>query len=307
MRKFYFPLRERLEIEGIMPERALLRLKRAQIPVYDVEKKQKNRILLRVEKKDVEKVFAIYPNVCYNDSAYHPYFVRKKGAEGLGFAFYKLAQRTGLIVGALLFMLTTLVFDGFIFGVDVVGATAYTREVCETLEENGVKTFAPYRSGKEDLISAKLLALDGVEFCSVKKTGARLRVELRLSPFPSQKRENGAMLALRSGTIENITVLRGSALKKAGDGVQRGEALVGDWILLQDGGQVRVQPIARVRISCVHEELVQAEDEETAFWNVYLGLQLKEGDDVLERRVQRQDGGYFVSLRYAVTETVNLE
>ncbi len=306
MKGLVLPFYERLEIEGVMPERALLRLKRAQIPLYDVKKTQKSRILLSVRRKDVEKVFAIYPNVCYNKNIQSPYCVRKIGATGIGFRLSKLTKRTGLMVGGLLFAFTTLFFDGFIFGVDVVGAKAYTREVYETLAENDVFTFAPYKGGKEDFISAKLLALDGVEFCSVKKVGARLRVELRLSPFQKPKAVNGAMLVTRTGKIENITVLRGSALKKVGDEVQRGEAVVGDWFSLEDGGQVRVQPIARVRISCTHEELVVADDEEAAFWGAYLDLNLKEGDEVLEKRIERRKGGYLVSLRYAVTETINL-
>ena len=58
--------RERVLLEGWMPERALLRLRRAQIPLYNVKKIAKNRILFRVKRKDVEKIFAIYPNICYN-------------------------------------------------------------------------------------------------------------------------------------------------------------------------------------------------------------------------------------------------
>ena len=54
----FFSFRERLAIEGIMPERALLRLKRAGIDVFDVKKPQKNQILLSVKAKDCEKVFA---------------------------------------------------------------------------------------------------------------------------------------------------------------------------------------------------------------------------------------------------------
>lgn len=307
MRRLSIPFRMRLEIEGIMPERALLRLKRAQIPVYNVKKTQKTRILLSIDRKDIEKVFAIYPNVCYNKDIHSPYYVRKIGGLGLGFALSKLANRAGLLLGALLFCATTLFLDGWIFGVDVVGAKAYTREVYKALSENGIRTFAPYTTGKEDLISATLLSLDGVEFCSVKKTGGRLMVELRLSPFQKPSHQDGAMVAKRSGTIENITVLRGSALKKAGDEVRCGETLVGDWFSLEDGGQVRVQPIARVRIACVHEELVQAENEESAYFTAYLGLGLKEGDEVLEKRVEKKEQGYLVSLRYAVTETVNLE
>ena len=59
----------RLKIQGNMPERALLRLRRAEIPLYEVKKSQKNAILVSVKRKDVQKVFAIYPNLCYNENA----------------------------------------------------------------------------------------------------------------------------------------------------------------------------------------------------------------------------------------------
>ena len=38
----FFGMYRRLQIEGIMPERALLRLQRAKIPVFHVKKTQKN-------------------------------------------------------------------------------------------------------------------------------------------------------------------------------------------------------------------------------------------------------------------------
>ena len=75
-------LKQRVLIEGLMPERALLRLRRANIDVYDLKKLQKNQILFTVKKKDIEKVFAIYPDVCYNVSVYTPYKAKRMGAEG---------------------------------------------------------------------------------------------------------------------------------------------------------------------------------------------------------------------------------
>ena len=44
---------ERVAIHGIMPERALLRLKRAGIAVYKLQKPQKNRVEFCVNKKDI--------------------------------------------------------------------------------------------------------------------------------------------------------------------------------------------------------------------------------------------------------------
>lgn len=305
MKVFSAPFRERIEIEGIMPERALLRLKRAKIPLFNVKKTEKTRIRLSVKKKDIEKVFAIYPNVCYNSTAYRPYTVRKLGGEGAARIADKLTKRIGLLLGGLLFMGATLFFDGFVFGVEIVGASAYTREVYEAIEESGVKLFSPYRTGKEDLVSAKLLSLDGIEFCSVKKVGGRLRVELRLSPFSKDTLFCGVMTAKSEGRIVDITVLRGSALKKIGDEVRVGDALVGDWFCTEEGEQVRVQPIARVRIACTYEGVIEAEDGEAAFAKAYL-LTKADGERITEKKIEKEGEGYRVTLAYTVTETVNL-
>ena len=59
-------LYEKIVIEGNSPERALSRLQKAGICLLKVKKIKKNQILAIVTKKDSEKVFAIYPNLCYN-------------------------------------------------------------------------------------------------------------------------------------------------------------------------------------------------------------------------------------------------
>ena len=95
----FLNLKDRLQIEGIMPERALLRLKRAGIGIYNAKKVEKNKILLSVKRKDTEKVFAIYPNVCYNIGAYSPYTVTKMGAVGIGKLLETAKKRMGLLLG----------------------------------------------------------------------------------------------------------------------------------------------------------------------------------------------------------------
>lgn len=297
---------DRFMLEGIMPERALLRLKRAGITLYNVKKTEKKRILFSVRKKDSEKVFAIYPNVCYNITAYHPYVVKKIGGEGIAKYVDAGKKRAGFLLGALLFCAITLGMDSFVLGVRFVGTQAYAREIMTTLEEYGVKSFFPYRKGKEDMISAKLLAIPSVEFCSVKKEGFWLRVEIRTSPFSTDSLDRNAMLAKHTGEIVALTVLRGSALKKIGDTVTVGDTLVGNWFSTEDGEQVRVEPIARVRIACTYESVsANAEDREIAFANAYLALELSDKDEITACEIVKTDDGFHVKISYVVTETIN--
>ncbi len=298
--------REGFILEGIMPERALLRLKRAGIPLYNVKKAQKNRILFQVKRKDSEKVFAIYPNVCYNNRVYSAYAVRRTAEFGIAKYITIAKRRVGMLLGGLLCMLLVLLSQPFVFEIEFTGTDIYAREAKMALEEAGIALFRPYAAGKEDLVCARLLALDNVEFCSVRKRGHRIVVETRLSPFPKYEKRQGVMSAGHSGTITAMTVLRGSPLKRLGDEVRRGDALVADYVEGIDGGQVRVEIIARVRIACTWAGVVEADSPEEAFAIGYLALGLGERDTLLKTEIMEKNGLYHVTIGYEAIEAWNL-
>ena len=290
-----------------MPERALLRLRRAEIPLYEVKKVQKNAILISVRRKDIQKVFAIYPNVCYNIGAYTPYTVTKMRPSGLEKLLQTLKKRWGVLVGLLLFCITALYADGLTFGVDIVGSKVYEREIYAALDEAGIRPFVRYSNRREDEICAKLLALDCVEFCSVQKSGLWVRVEMRLGSFNKIQLEKGKMRSNYAGEVIAITALRGTPLKKVGDKVEKGEILVEDEFTTESGGQVRVEIIARVRFACVYEALVCAEDSQSAFAKAYLEIGAQGEHILTEKSVEPvENNAYKVCIRYEAVQTMNL-
>ena len=297
--------RERILLEGMMPERALLKLRRADIPLYHIEKPQKNQIVFHVMKKDVEKVFAIYPKVCYNNPNYRAYQVQSLGAVGVGKYIEGLKRRVGILLGGLLGLSLVLASQPLVFSVDFAGTGVYARESYQALEEAGIRLFAPYNAKEVDSVCAKLLALDGVEYCSVRKIGHRVVVETRLSPFPKTQLQKGVMYARHTGEIVAMTVLRGSPLKQIGETVQKGEALVGDWFSTESGGQVRVEIIARVCITCTYTLMVEAKDEEEAFAKAYLSVGFTDKEQIKENSVEKIDELYKVSFVYLTVESIN--
>ena len=302
----FFKTREKIAIDGIMPERALLRLKRAHIALYNVQKPQKNRIVFCIDAKDSPKVFAIYPKVCYNNSGYTPYSARSLGLYGVGALVEKAKKRLGFVLGVLLFCGVSVAADSFVFGVDFVGTDVYRREVLAALEKRGIKPFSVYKSGEEDLVCSEILSLSGVEYCSVKKLGLRVVVEIRTSPFQTQTALQGEMLSKHSGTVLSIVAIKGTPLKKIGDTVRVGEPLVGDYFITQDGGQVRVEIIARAHIACVYEAEIPAQTAEEAFAAAYLESGISSEDTVTERKVEQTQNGYFVRLAYTALQRMNV-
>ena len=176
-------MKRRVLIEGMMPYRALNRLQREGITLFKAKKSKKNALVCTVEEKDIEKIFAIYPNVCYNSGGYTAYTVRLLPAFGVQ-KLWKIARtRIGLCVGILLFCIVTAWSDCLVLDVAVTGEAAYAAEVTEILQKNGVKRFQRYPQEKTDVITAEVLRLSGVGFCSVKKVGTTLIVEVHTFPF----------------------------------------------------------------------------------------------------------------------------
>ena len=295
--------RKRILLEGMMPERALLKLRRAQIPLYRIEKPKPNQILFQVQKQDAEKIFAIYPKAGAEN--YRAYQVEDLGAVGVGKWIETAKRRVGLLLGGALGLSMVLASQPMVLAVEFVGTSVYARETYQALDEAGIKLFAPYKPGQEDSVCAKLLAIEDVEFCSVQKIGHRIVVETRLSPFPKCTTQTGIMRANRAGEIISMTVLRGTPLTKIGDTVREGDSLVGDWFTTESGGQVRVEIIARVCIACTYEIDVEAEDEETAFAKAYLAQGFTEQDSIQQHSVEKADGLYRVKIFYHTIETMN--
>ena len=170
-------------IEGMMPYRALNRLHREGIFIKKAKKCQKNQIICTVDAKDVEKIFAIYPNMCYNGGKYTPYTARLLPSRGLAKAWNSVKNRKGIALGVLLFLGLTTFSDGLVLRVELIGATEYTAQVTEILSAHGVEKYARYPTEQSDKITADVLRLEGVGFCSVKKVGSTLVVEVRHAPF----------------------------------------------------------------------------------------------------------------------------
>lgn len=295
----------RLKLTGTMPERALLRLRRAKIPVYEVVKTDKNELRFCARKNDLEKIFAIYPKVCYNIGEYAPYTVTRLGAVGVGKWIEGALSRIGFCIGVLLFGGLTAYCKDYAFDVEFSGSDVYAREAYIAMEECGIELGKRYRAQNADLFCAKMISLSGVEFCSIKKVGLKLRVDVRTSPVRTEYASAGVMQAKHAGKLTELTVLRGTALKKTGDEVTAGETLVGDWFLTEGGEQVRVELIARARISCTYASEIAAADEQTAFAEAYLNAGLGAEDTIEEKSVEKTENGYLVTLVYTAIESMN--
>lgn len=296
----------KIRISGLMPERALLRLRRAEIELRNVKKQTPTVLLLTVRKKDLEKVFAIYPKTCYTGYEHGPYQVQVLGELGI-FKWVTWAKtRVAFILGALAFCIGQAIISRFVFGVEFVGSHTYIRETMATLEEYGVKKGKVYRRGEEDLICSALLRLRGVEFCSIKKRGLYLYIEMQVNEERLTPIRDGAFVSNRTGKVVSITALNGTPIKSVGDSVKKGEKLIEDYIQTPSGERVKTQAIGRAKLSCVYETVVETTEKEVAFAMAYLLAQIGENDEITGVETQTVEKGIAVSICFTATLSFNI-
>lgn len=288
-------MKEKILLEGVMPERAFNRLARSGVAVERVKRLGKNQTVFFVDVKDSEKVFALYPS----SSPVAAYTAKSLGRVGVLSALERLKTRVGLLLGGLLFLLVTLYADTLVLKIDVRTDTPLQTEISRVLDENGVREFAPFSEENADMISAQILALDGVSFCSLKKVGSVCVVEVRGSSFTDVEKRANVLTAERTGILTSLTVLRGEKLVLEGAEVEAGTA-----IAKADGVENFV--VARACLSCVCENVFESMDEERAFAESYLAVG---GEDerirITKTEVKTQEEKTFVRIEYEFVFSVN--
>ena len=214
--------RSEFYIEGLSVHRVVDRLAREGITLYCVRRVQKNGISLQVERKDSKKAFAILRSSCYN--------VKKVRPRGLSRVAVYLIRRAGFVAGAALFLIAILLAETRVLSVRVTGSGAYLKpQVERILSENGVGRFSAFPE-ETGAVSAAVLALPRVSFCSLKMSGGILTVNVEVSDDDTPI-SSAPLLAPVSGTVRELVVVRGTPLVSVGDGVEEGTPLVGDYAL----------------------------------------------------------------------------
>lgn len=203
-------------LEGLSVGRAADRLMRGGVEVLSARKTAKNGLVVRVAANDRKKAFAILQGSCYNIKKFRP-----RGAQA---ALFRLKRSLGLVAGTLAALVLVFAMQGRVLRVAVTGSGAYLEpQIRAILAEAGVGLFSDMP--EENALVPQILALPRVHFCAVRQSGGVLTVRVEtadeispLSPAP--------LLSPAAGRIEELVVIRGTALCAAGDDVERGQTLV---------------------------------------------------------------------------------
>lgn len=149
--------------------------------------------------------------------------------QGLPFKTAKYNKRSGLLVGAVIFIAFLKIMSGFIWVIDINGnETVSNSQILSACEKIGIK-----EGIKKSSIHTKtdrerlLLKLDKLAWASLNIEGSRLGVNV------SERKKTEAdttspsnLKASADGIIKKIDIVSGNCLVKTGDTVKKGDVLV---------------------------------------------------------------------------------
>lgn len=284
------------------PESALNKLTRANIPVYRL-KKRGTKLYLSVNREYIEKVFAIFGRPCYNIR------IRRKSKSMRFAAFFR--RRVGLFIGAAVFIAATVFSQNVVFKIKITGSGSYLKpQVLAVANECGVKEWSLCKSADTPLLQAKILALPGVNFCSVQREGAYLIIDVRTEESDYSLATSEPLLSPADGVIRRIVTVCGTQLKQEGESVKKGETLIGTYTLSEDGESSPCMAVGFAEICVTYDISLYYDKESDKNREDALSSTALYSENVIEKSVKVKSHGegvvYEVNFTYLVTATVNM-
>ena len=284
-------------------ETALKKLSKADIAVYKL-KKRSSRVQFGVRQEYMEKVFAIFSHPCYNTV-----IVKKSGSERLKIF---LKRRFGLIIGGALFVATAIISGNTVLKIKVVGSGKYlSPQIISIANSCGAREWSFCRNLDAPLMQSKIMALPDVNFCSVRRDGAYLLIDVRTEEEHTSRADDKPLVSPVAGEVYRVTAICGTPAVTVGQSVSAGDVLIGAYELNAEGERIPCLAVgfAEIKAKAALSLVFSEESDENA--NAALKAAALYSDEVLEKSytVSPCEGGvkYEVSFTYLKRVAINME
>ena len=284
-------------------ETALKKLSKANIAVYKL-KKHSLRVQFGVRQEYMEKVFAIFSHPCYNTV-----IVKKSGVERLKIF---LKRRFGLIAGGALFLAAAVASGNAVLKIKVVGSGDYlSPQIISIARSCGAREWSFCRNLDAPLLQSEIMALPDVNFCTVRRDGAYLLIDVRTEEEHTSRADDKPLKATVGGEVYRIVAICGTPVVEEGWRVSAGDVLIGAYELNAEGEQIPCLAVgfAEIKAQAQTSLVFESESEENA--QAALKAASLYSETVLERsyKVSPCEGGvcYKVSFTYLERVAINME
>ena len=268
-------------------------LHRKGVDVYFFKQTDKNECLIELDFFDSRKFFAICKNMCYNKQVVK--------YTGLLSPLTHLIKNIGLVVGAVVFFILATLFNNVILDIKVVGSgSSFSQETKAIANEFGASKYTLFSNVNLDRLEAEILRENPrLSFVTAKKQGNILVIDTVLSKIQPHTLGSSTddMVSEYEGVVEEITVLRGTALVEKGQAVKVGDKLVGAYLVGKEELEYKTFVLARVKILQKNEYFYKCDNPiEKDVSIAYALAEFNIGGEIKEKSHVIEEGGVRVIL-----------
>ena len=288
-------LRIKFKVIGNRLDYLLALLHSRQIPVFHADRQSEDKLCITIDFCDRNKFFAICKNMCYNKSII--------GFYGLLSPLAYLMKNIGIYLGIIVFCITNTFLSDILLGVDCVGSGACFKSQTQIVAEmNGAIKYSKISSIDFKNLEKEILRTNPMlSFVSVKKQGNRLIINSILSDKqPDILSENTESLVSEYyGVVESISILRGTALVKVGDTVEKGTELVGAYLTGKEDKTYPTYILARITIISTETRFIPYDNEITdnLLKSAEKVAEFESEGEVIYAKAEKCEGGIIINLK----------
>ncbi len=249
-----------VEVKGANLDSFINILSRRGIYLKKIKKIHRNFISFSVKYNQLEKFFAISNELCYN--------IKVVKNWGVSYPVWYLITNIGLIIGAILFMVTAFISNDLILDIKYTGSgSVLSKQIESYLNTNGITQYSKFSDvDLKKLNSSVLSSNPNLSYVSCTKKGNVLYVESSLADNKIGVLSGKAQELVSSveGVVEQIKVYRGTALVEVGQTVEVGTMLVsGEVEIKEQIVNVNVLAVATVIYQKTREYYSQYDNKES--------------------------------------------
>lgn len=229
-----------IEYDGAGHSGVLNRLLAENIKVYKAVSNKK-KLIIYTKSADRQKIIVIFDGLCYNYK-----IIKSVGVKA--FADF-LKKRWILPVGFGLITAMLLTISSFVFRIEIYSEAVDKAAVYEVLERCGVKRGSLTRRIDAAELGKAVAEIGGVAFADVSVKGSTVVIKLH-EELPEvnifEVSGNKSLVSMCDAVITRQIVFSGSAVKKRGDIVRKGETLISSEVQIGEDKTTQLTAVGEV-------------------------------------------------------------
>lgn len=243
----------RVSLTGVNLNRVYSECKKQNIDLYNIDRIDYKNIEFDIDIKNKSILKGIAKGQRYE-------YKEKNNYGAVKFINF-LKYRFGILIGIVFFVLINIITSFFVWNIQIIGNETVSKDaILKILESQKISIGKPIRNLDFVNIENEITNnMEEISLCSVIKKGTTIIVNIKEKISNGYQSDTNScdIVAPENLTIVELNVVNGTAQKKVGDSVKKGEVIVGGFLMDSNGNKIPCNAVAKIKAKSWITETVE--------------------------------------------------